>query len=135
MDQLFTRQFWHDQWAVVASAPWVIVPLLLIAGLVGWKAKGIIDDGQIRGLRAQLDVADQRLRLATERYEAVVQRENELKHKVAQQDRVIARTAPTSTVPVNELQTGNTEIRNALTNLSTSTAALGDALIVVGPVK
>jgi len=64
MDQLLTGQFWHDQWAFVWSAPWVIIPLLLIAGLVGAKIKGALDGGEIRGLRAENSLADRQLKLA-----------------------------------------------------------------------
>jgi hypothetical protein len=49
MDQIFTSQFWHDQWTVITSAPWLVIPLLLVAGFVGWKWKGANDDGEIRG--------------------------------------------------------------------------------------
>jgi hypothetical protein len=55
MDQIFTPQFWHDQSAIVMSAPWLIIPLLLLAGLMflqWWR------DG---GLRERLSLAnDQR---------------------------------------------------------------------------
>jgi hypothetical protein len=48
LDQLFTPQFWNAQWAVVMSAPWLTIPLLLLAGLVGlclqrWRDGGVID--------------------------------------------------------------------------------------------
>jgi hypothetical protein len=53
VDQIFTSQFWHDQWDVIAKAPYLIVPLLLIAGFVGWKWKGANDEGEIRELKAR----------------------------------------------------------------------------------
>jgi hypothetical protein len=128
MDQLFTTQFWHDQLAVILSAPWIIVPSLLIAGFIGWKWKGINDDGEIRGLRAQTNAAGERLELARERYEAVVKQVSELRAKLVEQDGVIAGLKGVATVRVDRLVATNTEIQGILTGLSTSTSSLGQAL-------
>jgi hypothetical protein len=130
MDQILTTQFWHDQWTVITSAPWLVIPLLLVAGFVGWKWKGANDDGEIRGVRAELGTAAQRLEFAREQYEAIVKQLNELRDKVAQQEKVIADLRKTAVAPVrvDELVSSNTEIKNALTNLSTSTTTLGEAL-------
>jgi hypothetical protein len=130
MNQIFTSQFWQE---VIARAPWVI-PSLLIGGLVGWKWKGTNDDGEIRGLRAEvkglLDVTAQRLELARQKYEAVVDRENELNDTIARQEKVIAELKKVGVAPPRfaELSTSSTDIKNALTNLSTSTTSLGQAL-------
>jgi hypothetical protein len=133
MDQIFTSQFWHDQWTVITSAPWLVIPLLLVAGFVGWKWKGANDDGEIRGLRAEINAAAQRLELAREKYEAVANQVNELREKVAQQDKVIAELKKTAIAPVrvDELAASNTEIKRSLTDLSTSTTILGEALTFI----
>jgi hypothetical protein len=151
IEQIFTSQFWHDQWDVIARAPYLIVPLLLIAGFVGWKWKGTNDDGEMRGLRAEvkgvvnvaaqrLELANEKIEAADEKYKAVVNRENELKDKVARQEKVIAELekdekkasewpqSPLSPARFVQLSTSNTEIKSALTNLSTSTTSLGQAL-------
>ena len=44
--------------------------MLLIAGFVGWKLKGANDEDEIRGLRAELDVAALRLELEREKLKA-----------------------------------------------------------------
>jgi hypothetical protein len=105
--------------------------MLLIAGFVGWKWKATNDDGEIRGLRATAEAAAERLELAREKYQAVVSQVNELNDIVAQQDYVIAdfKKVPELTpVPLNELAASNTEIKKTLTDLSTSTTTLGQAL-------
>jgi hypothetical protein len=57
LDQLFNPQFWNAQWAVVMSAPWLIIPLLLLAGLMGLFLQWWRDSG----LRERLSLAnDQR---------------------------------------------------------------------------
>jgi len=129
MVEIFTWKFWHDQWEIVASAPWLIIPSLLIAGLVGWKWKGINDDGEMRGLRAELSATNQRLELAREKYDGVVSQLNELKNEIVRQDEMIAAIsrAPTA-FRVSELATNNREITKALTELSTNTGILGVAL-------
>jgi hypothetical protein len=121
MDQLLNPQWWQE---VIATAPWPwVISSLLLGFLVGWKSKGAIDDGEIRELRAHREFVH-------EKYDTVVNRENELTDKVARQDKVIAELQKTGIAParVVELSTSNTEIKNALTNLSTSTSNLGEAL-------
>ena len=43
------------------SAPWIIVPLLLIAGFIAWRVKGAIDEGEVRALRAHGEGLQSRL--------------------------------------------------------------------------
>jgi hypothetical protein len=71
VEQLFTVQFWHDQWAFIMSAPWVIVPLLAIAAVVGWKIKGALDGRELRGLRAENAAANRQLELARDEQTAI----------------------------------------------------------------
>ena len=60
--------FWGTTWKAF-SAPEVViplVPLLLIATYVGWKIKGGFDNGKIKGMKTQIDAAEQRLLSANE---------------------------------------------------------------------
>jgi septal ring factor EnvC (AmiA/AmiB activator) len=133
MDQLFTSQFWRDQFAVVWAAPWAIIPLLLIAGGVGWKWKAANDDGEIRELRAKADAAAERLELAREKYQTVVGELNELRDKIAKLDTKIAKLkkGAITSDQFDELKFSNTKIKNSLTNLSTSTSSLGEVLRII----
>jgi hypothetical protein len=130
MDQIFTTQFWHDQWSVITSAPWLVIPLLLVAGFVGWKWKAANDDGEIRELRAKADAAAERLELAREKYQAVVGELNELRDKIAKLDTKLAKLkkGAITSDQFDELKFSSTKIKNSLTNLSTSTGSLGEAL-------
>jgi chromosome segregation ATPase len=100
----------------------------LLVLLVG-RGKSANDDGEIRGLRAEISAAAQRLELAREKYDAVASQLAQLKDKVAQQDEVIGKLR-TVTLPfgVSELTTSNTEVKNALTELTAYTGTLGQAL-------
>jgi hypothetical protein len=137
MDQLLTVQFWHDQWAFVASAPSVIVPLVLVAAFIGWRAKGAVDDGEIRGYRASKEAAEAQLRLAHDQHEPVKDYVAYLEAKVLRQDAMIAALntsePPAARPHVEELARSNTEIKTALTTLALSTANLSTTLTIVGP--
>jgi hypothetical protein len=127
MDQVLTVKFWHDQWSFVMSAPWVIIPLLLIAAFIGSKIKSAIDAGEVRALKARVD-------LAHDQYEDVVKRVDNLNGKIAQQDRLIAeyKNLPMPPARVQELITSNNEIKGALSSVTNSTADLGVTLTIVG---
>ena len=54
--------FWGTVWKAFSDPEVVIplVPLLLIATYVGWKIKGGFDTGKIKGMKTQIDAAEQR---------------------------------------------------------------------------
>jgi septal ring factor EnvC (AmiA/AmiB activator) len=66
MEQLFTGQFWHDQWIVIMSAPWLIIPLLLVAFVIGTWLQRYIDGREIRGLNAENKALEKQFNLATQ---------------------------------------------------------------------
>jgi len=74
------------------------------------------------------------LELAREKYEAVVDRENELNDKVARLDKMIAELKKEAVAPTRFVKL-STEIKNALTSLSTSTTGLGQALTALQAVR
>ena len=127
MEQLITSEFWHKQRDVVASAPWLIIPLLLIALAIGWKIKSSIDAGETKALKARVD-------LAHDKYELLVKQVEDLNEKIAQQDRLIVELKNTPMPParVQELITSNNEIKSALSSVTSSTADLGVTLTIVG---
>jgi hypothetical protein len=139
MDQIFTTQFWRDQWAVVASSPWLVIPSLLIAFSIGWKWKAANDDGEMRGLRAEINAASREKNAANERmvaqekYDDIVVEQKELTDRVAEQDKIIAelRKTQVATVRVDQLAASNAQIKNALINLTNQTTTLGEALKIV----
>jgi hypothetical protein len=108
--------------------------LLLIAGFIGWRIKGAVDGGEIRGARAGADAADQRVRLAHDQYEGVIAQIGALNAKVEQQDKIISelKNMPAPAARVQELAAGNNEIKSALTTLASSTTELGTTLTIVG---
>ena len=96
--KLLEPDFWVTLWSTFLgfgfwgtarkafSAPEVViplVPLLLIATYVGWKIKGGFDNGKIKGMKTQIDAAEQRLLSANEQRAAGadVDREVETLHK------------------------------------------------------
>jgi F0F1-type ATP synthase membrane subunit b/b' len=66
--KLLEPDFWGTVWKAF-SAPEVViplVPLLLIATYVGWKIKGGFANEKIKGMKTQIDAAEQRLLSANE---------------------------------------------------------------------
>ena len=83
--KLLGFDFWGTVWKAFSTPEVIItlVPLLLIATYVGWKIKGRFDDGKIKGMKAQIDTAEQRF-LSMEEQRAAgadVDREVEMLHK------------------------------------------------------
>jgi chromosome segregation ATPase len=93
--------------------------------------------GEIKVLLQRLALAAEQLELADKRYEAIVNQVKELEEEVARQDKEITKLEnelkKTAVAPVrlNELAASNTEIKKLLTDLSTSTTTLGQALEIV----
>jgi hypothetical protein len=71
MPHVFTPEFWKAQWDAVIVAPWLIIPLLALVGYVGWRLRGSVDDGEIRGLKAQISARDAQLDLARDQQQDV----------------------------------------------------------------
>ena len=67
MEKLLTPEFWQT---VLVTAPWVI-PLLLVAGVVGYMIKAALDGREIRGLKAENNAAEKQLALAQDEQKAV----------------------------------------------------------------
>jgi len=68
---------------VVMSAPWLIVPLLALAGWIGWKIKAAFDNSEIRELKATLGAREGRLHLAKETANALEKQISELQPQSA----------------------------------------------------
>jgi hypothetical protein len=58
MDTLLTPEFWSGQ-ITGAMQNWaVVIPLLFLAGVIGWQWKGSNDDVEIKALRAQQELEE-----------------------------------------------------------------------------
>jgi len=103
-----------------------------------------VDDGELRGFRAQRDAADARLQLAHDKYEGISEQVAALHAKVTEQNSVISDLSSKQVIQLRtehldrntrdqleKLFNSSTEIKTAVTNLSTSTSGLGDTLTVV----
>ena len=97
MEKLLTPEFWQAQSAVVMSAPWVVGPLLVFAGFVGWQIKGWLDNREIIGLRAGNDalkagaeVLKRRLNLAHDEQERFKDQIDQQRANSAKLEREIA---------------------------------------------
>jgi hypothetical protein len=64
----------------------LLLALLVVAFIIGALWRRSVDDGEVRGLRAQKQAADDRLQLAHDQNERVLTQVHELEAKVEQQN-------------------------------------------------
>ena len=118
------------EWSVLAAAPFLVLALIAVVASLIWWLKGSIDDGQIKqlnahiaGLKAQLDVRDERMRLAEEKREEVQKTAERLSGQVSvltaqlQQHAApaeIERTAGIIQSTTTALSSANTALHNTL---------------------
>jgi hypothetical protein len=65
---------WKQQWTAFTSARYIVAPLIVFAGLVGWWLKGIT----IAGLKGRISVFEDRLKLAAKQAESARQAKDEV---------------------------------------------------------
>jgi hypothetical protein len=59
--------FWKRQWDTFLAAPVPTLFFFAFGLMIAWWFRGRTDDGEIRGLKAQIGAMEERLRLATDR--------------------------------------------------------------------
>jgi hypothetical protein len=78
MDYFLNPETWKQQWAIIANAPFFVIPLILIVALVvGWF-QGRLSAAQIAGLKEQISAVEQRLKLADDASSASDRAKDEL---------------------------------------------------------
>jgi hypothetical protein len=65
---------WKQQWTALTSTPYIVAPLIVFAGLVGWWLRGIA----IAGLKGRISVFEDRLKLAAKQAESARQAKDEV---------------------------------------------------------
>jgi hypothetical protein len=133
MDQLLAPEFWKAQIEVASSAPWVVIPLLMIAGIIGWKSKSIVDDRKIRGMMAEINTREERLQQAHDKQEFIAKQEKILRDAVMQQFGKLKRTRKMSAGDdmaelVDAAYKANRTVRSSLSALSVANNELGATL-------
>jgi hypothetical protein len=137
VDQFLTPEFWKAQIEVATSAPWVVVPLLLIAGIIGWKSRSIIDARKIRGLRVEINTREQRLQQAHDKQELVSNQVKILRDALMQEYAKLKKAKKMSleqeaTELVCVAYNANRAARSSLSTLSIANNALGATLAPTG---
>ena len=65
---------WKQQWTAFTSARYIVAPLIVFAGLVGWWLKAMT----IAGLKGRISVFEDRLKLAAKQAESARQAKDEV---------------------------------------------------------
>jgi dsDNA-specific endonuclease/ATPase MutS2 len=137
VDQLLTPEFWKAQIEVATSAPWVVIPLLLIAGIIGWGSKGIVDDRKIKGMMAEINTRERRLQQAHNKQELVTNQVKILRDAVMQEYAKLKKTRKMSLEQqaaelVDVAYNANRVARSSLSTLSVANNELGATLAPTG---
>jgi hypothetical protein len=64
--------FWLRQWEAFVKAPVACLIFLGIGLGSAWWFRGSVDQGEVKGLRAEVDVLEQRLKLAGDQEQAAI---------------------------------------------------------------
>jgi hypothetical protein len=68
MDTFINPDTWKHLLGALVNSPYIMIPPIAIAaGLIGWWLRGIKSDGAIAGLKAQINVYEDRLKFAAEK--------------------------------------------------------------------
>jgi hypothetical protein len=126
----FNPETWKHQWEAFVTAPYVLMPLVVLALVVGWwignklaasRVEGL--NGAIENLKANIDALRARLDLAADREKAVQLARAELEKQVAELKAQIA-----AGVSNEKLIATSAKVDMAITQFSTANNALATVL-------
>ena len=132
-NKLIDPDFWLAAWKAYSTPEVVIplIPLLLIALYLGAKIKGAIEAGKIKGMKAQMDAANQRSLLANEQRTAGAAVEGEV--QTMRKLMADLKTRFETEAPRNDLAAGFGAVTQALAKLSSANDELQRTFIKAGP--
>jgi hypothetical protein len=126
----FSPETWKNQWEVFISAPYLAMPLMVMALMVGWwignrlagaRLEGL--NGSIDNFKATVENLKERLDFAKDREADVQRARTELEQKVLELKAQIAAGAPNE-----KLAAASAKVGVAITDFSTANNALTIAL-------
>ena len=136
MDKLFTDEFWQNLGALIASHPSIIV-LLVVVFVAALLIQRWVDSGEIRGLKAEKDAAESRLKLAQEEQKAVtapvkILNDTKLEAEVAALKTEVAQIKgalpPSVITQLDKIASTVVIVTNATRTLSQANTVLGSTL-------
>jgi hypothetical protein len=115
----FNPDTWKQQWEAFMSAPYIMFPLIAIAGFLGWWLRGVMYEGKVAGLTGRIIVFEDRLRLAAEKAESADVAKSEVErqfqaYKAEVGDGALAAAAAKVEAAIDELDTANNAVSDAL---------------------
>ena len=144
-EKLSTPEFWQ---ALPTVVTWATAPLLLLAGFIGWKIKGWLDDREIRGLKAgENDALRERFNLAHDEQKRLTEEIDQQRANGAKLEREVAElraelVKATARIPavailhldkqLDKIASTSAVMANTVTVLSTANYELGKTLTLSG---
>lgn len=129
----FDSETWKHQWGVFMTAPYVLLPLMVLALLIGWwignklasaRVEGL--NGTVDNLKANIAVLEARLELAADREKDVQRARAELEKQVQELKAQVGAGAPNEKIraitarvdaAIGEFTTANTALSTAITGV------------------
>ena len=78
----FNPETWKKEWTAISSAPFSMLVAIMVVGWIIWWFQGKLSEAQIAGLKEQVSVMEQRLKLASEQAGIANRAENELAKQI-----------------------------------------------------
>jgi hypothetical protein len=109
---LSNPDIWKQQWTAFTSAPYIVAPLIVFAGLVGWWLKGTT----IAGLKRRFSVYEDRLKLAAKQSESARQAKDEVATEFETFKAEVAATAENAALGASAARAEGAIVRFAAAN-------------------
>ena len=71
MENLFSTEFWTQQWPFIIGNAAIVIPLVIISMAIGWWIRGLAVRSEIAGLERANEALEQRVSLAQEKEAAL----------------------------------------------------------------
>jgi hypothetical protein len=126
----FSPEIWKHQWDIFISAPYVLMPLLVLALTVGWWIGSKLAGARIEGLHGTIDNLKANIGVLDDRLNFAVDRERDVQHARTELEKQIFELKAQTVLDVSNPGWAATsaKVGAAFTQFSTANNALAAAL-------
>jgi hypothetical protein len=131
---VFNPDMWKRQWEMFVSAPYIMLPLAVGAGLIGWWLRGMTSErkidgleGKIAGLNERIVLFEDRLKFAAEKVAWASRAKDEVEGQFQTYKAEVAANAGYASLAATAAK-----IDAAINNLSAANKAVSNAIGLIG---
>jgi hypothetical protein len=128
----FSPETWKHHWQVFASAPFVLMPLVTLALMVGWWIGNRLAGARVEGLNGTIDSLKANIALLEARLDFASDREEDVQRARAALERQLLelKSEVSAGASTEQLAATSAKVGEAITQFSTANNALAVALTV-----